>query len=128
MGSIVGFRPDKPYDARLTALQNAGIALWDVLRACTRQGSLDAAIEDKSIIANNFHAFLPNHPCLTHIYFNGATAERYYNKLVLPDLPSLSLHYCRLPSTSPAHAALTFDKKLALWRAALEIQQHNDLA
>ena len=52
MGELFGAGPSLPYQERLVALDNAGIALWDSLRACTRPGSLDSAIRDEE--ANDF--------------------------------------------------------------------------
>lgn len=119
MGLILGFSPADSYDMRLAALQRSGIALWDVLHSCVRQGSLDAAIEAHSIKTNDFPTFFRKHPHITRVYFNGATAERCYQTHVLPTLLAASLHYQRLPSTSPAHAALSVTDKTAIWRAAI---------
>ncbi len=119
MGSILGFNAADAYTLRLAALQRSGIALWDVLHSCVRQGSLDAAIESRSIIANDFNEFLPAHPCITRVYFNGTAAERYFTKQVLPTLHPTAIHLQRLPSTSPAHASLSLAAKTEIWRKAI---------
>ena len=116
MATLLGFAPDLPYADRLLALQRHGIALWDVMRSCQRVGSLDASIESDTIEAHNFAAFFQRHPAIRSVFFNGATAQASYNKHVLPGLPALPLQYTRLPSTSPAHAALTLGQKLDAWR------------
>src|SRR5258706_6926573 len=54
MGSLFGAGPSLPYAERTARLQSAGIALWDVLQACVRPGSLDASITDE--VANHFPA------------------------------------------------------------------------
>lgn len=120
MGELVGASPQLPYGARLHRLQQAGIALWDVLAACARAGSLDAAIDERSIIANDLVSFLARHPGITHVYFNGATAERCFRRHVQPALEADRLQLRRLPSTSPAHAALTCAEKLQAWRTILQ--------
>lgn len=123
MGLLCGFDGTAPYAQRLAALTQSGIALWDVLQSCTRTGSLDSAIEADTVVANDFLAFFQQHPHIECVCFNGATAERYYMRQVLPTLTPLPLpsplRYVRLPSTSPAHAALAFQGKLAAWRSAL---------
>jgi len=116
LGEILGLDPGLPYADRVGALVSSGIALWDVLKSCTRAGSLDAAIERDSIIPNDFAAFFARHPQVRRIYFNGSTAEQYFRRRVLPLLPAVALVYERLPSTSPAHAAMSYEEKLAAWQ------------
>jgi TDG/mug DNA glycosylase family protein len=120
MGDLVGASPDMPYIARTRQLKKSGIALWDVLAACTRVGSLDAAIDERSIIANDLVSFLAQHPRIRHVFFNGATAERCFRVHVQPALEAGALKLLRLPSTSPAHAARSYYDKLQAWRAVLE--------
>ncbi len=110
MGKLVSAHPDLPYEQRLEVLKQAGLALWDVLQSCSREGSLDANIKHEQ--ANDFATFFENHPLITHVYFNGAKAEQSFKKFVLKKqmLPELKLH--RLPSTSPAHAGMRYEEKL----------------
>ncbi len=119
MGELIGFDPQAPYEQRVTALKLAGIALWDVLHSCYREGSLDSAIKNDSIVVNDFNAFLAQHPHITRVCFNGAAAAQCYQKHVLPTCKHTAIHYMRLPSTSPAHAALSFEQKVMAWRAAI---------
>jgi len=104
----------------LNALRAARIALWDVMHSCKRAGSLDAGIEAGTIEPNDFPAFFRAHRKVARVFFNGTTAEATYLRHVLPSVEPLGLRYTRLPSTSPAHAALSFEKKLAAWRAVLK--------
>lgn len=117
MGDLVGATPDLPYARRIRCLRESGIALWDVLAACTRVGSLDSAIDPQSIIANDLVSFLARHHGIGHVFFNGATAERCFRLHVLPALEAGALQLQRLPSTSPAHAALSYGQKLRAWRS-----------
>jgi TDG/mug DNA glycosylase family protein len=119
MAEIFDFDVASPYEIRLEALKTSGIALWDVLHACIRSGSLDSAIRKGSRVPNDFQSFFGQHPGIQLVCFNGAEAEKSYSKHVLPRLNINGLKYVRLPSTSPAHAALSFEKKAALWREAL---------
>lgn len=111
--------PSSAYEARAQALKSARIALWDVLQSCTREGSLDAAIERDTQIANDFRSFFDAHEQIKRVCFNGATAEACFNRHVLPEIEKRSIRYVRLPSTSPAHAAMSFEHKLEAWRSAL---------
>lgn len=115
MGDLFAAGPDLPYAQRLEKLQAAGVALWDVMAACERPGSLDADIVAASVQANDFAAFFAVNRRISHVFFNGAAAETAFRRLVLPTLDAGGLVLQRLPSTSPAHAALAYDKKLAIW-------------
>ena len=125
MGDLVGATPDLPYAKRILRVRQSGIALWDVLAACMREGSLDAAIDEQSIIANDLVSFLAQHRNITHVYFNGATAERCFAQHVQPALEPEALRLQRLPSTSPAHAAMSYAKKLQVWRSILRALKNN---
>jgi hypoxanthine-DNA glycosylase len=117
MGELVGARPDLPYPQRLHALTNAHIALWDALKTCERQGSLDSDIQNES--ANDFASFFKQHPHITRVFFNGAKAEHSFKKFVsgMQRLPQLE--FFRLPSTSPAHAGMRYADKLQAWKTAI---------
>ena len=114
-GEVFAFDASAPYDARTAALTRNGVAVWDVLRSCRRVGSLDSAVEPDSMAANDFRQFFQLHRSIGRVYFNGAAAEKNFNRLVrvAPDLS-----YRRLPSTSPAQTMRYVDK-LAAWRDAI---------
>jgi hypoxanthine-DNA glycosylase len=126
MGELIGFDHRDDYMTRVAALQAAGIAVWDVLQSCQREGSLDARIETASQVTNDFNALFQAHPQLMTVCFNGAKAESVFRKVVLPGLAPSDRHYIRLPSTSPAHAALPYAQKRALWRLALGLDKGFD--
>ncbi|MDJ0393163.1 DNA-deoxyinosine glycosylase [Rhodococcus sp. G-MC3] len=113
MASALDFDPTLPYEERTAALLRNGIAVWDVLKLCTRHGSLDSAIVESSIVANDFAELLRRHPSIDRIFFNGAKAESSFVRHVAPLGDRLTL--IRLPSTSPAHASLSFSDKLDAW-------------
>lgn len=117
MGALVGAAPALPYEARIAALRAAGIALWDVLAECEREGSLDSAI--RAEVANDFSGFIAAHPNLRAILFNGAKAEQSFRRHALPALGACDIALVRLPSTSPANASQREVDKLAAWRDAL---------
>lgn len=123
LADVLGFSPGLPYAKRLEALQENGIALWDVLATCHRPGSLDADIDDASIVVNDFAGFLQQHPHISRVCFNGAKAESSWRKQVQPALShsnrALELELLRLPSTSPAHAGMPYEAKRAIWADAL---------
>lgn len=115
LGELVGFEPGIAYVERTRRLVDAGIAVWDVLRSCVRQGSLDSDIERGSIVTNDFEQFFERHPRIDRVFFNGANAEALYRRHVLGTITHDS-NYVRLPSTSPANASLAPSAKTDAWR------------
>ena len=112
IGALFGFDAHAPYETRLAALQSHGVALWDVLHKCRRVGSSDAKIDPKTVVANDFGQLFAAHRGIGRVYFNGATAERLFRRLVHVDAP---VSYQLLPSTSPARA-MPPGQKLDAWR------------
>lgn len=111
MGSLTG-RPlaDLPYPERLAGLADARIALWDVVESCIRPGSLDSAIRDA--LGNAFGPLLDDAPGIGAVAFNGGTAARAAGWFA-----ARGLAVYRMPSTSPAHAGMSFADKLDRWSA-----------
>ncbi|HRP67163.1 MAG TPA: DNA-deoxyinosine glycosylase [Thauera sp.] len=116
MGALFGAGVELPYAQRLERLTAAGVALWDVIARCVRAGSLDSAIAHDSIEANDFAALFATCPHIGHVFFNGAAAETAFRRHVrlAPGIQRPRL--TRLPSTSPAHAARSFEAKLTAWQ------------
>ena len=123
MGRLLDFDATGPYPARVDALKVAGVAVWDVLHSCHRPGSLDSAIADDSLVANDLSGFLAAHPEIRHVFFNGAKAETCFRRHIKRTMADLQIGFARLPSTSPAHAGLPFAKKLEAWRAVTRALQ-----
>jgi hypoxanthine-DNA glycosylase len=119
MGRLFGADRDLPYDQRKRILRERGVAVWDVLRQCHREGSLDADITVESESPNDFVAFFRAHRHIRWIFFNGQRSEAMFRRHVLPMLSATNRQFemVRLPSTSPAHAGRNFEQKLAAWRA-----------
>jgi TDG/mug DNA glycosylase family protein len=121
MGELFGAGPALEYPARLVRLRASGIAVWDVLAAGEREGSLDAAIVSASSVVNDFNAFFERHRRIGLICFNGNTAAGLFRRKVLPGLAPewAGIERQALPSTSPAYASLRFEQKLVRWAAVL---------
>lgn len=100
------------YPERLTRLAQHRIGLWDVIEACRREGSLDTKIRDAQ--AADFSLLQRGFPRLHTVAFNGKTSGRF-----APQFEAAGLRTLVLPSSSPAHAQLSFEQKLVKWRALL---------
>lgn len=104
------------YPSRIKLLTDSRVAVWDVLHAVERPGSLDASIVGESAVPNDIGGFLAVHRDVTTVFFNGVAAQTLFKRHVAPGLslgPAITFHL--LPSTSPAHAARSFDVKLQAW-------------
>jgi double-stranded uracil-DNA glycosylase len=128
LGELLGFDPGRVYQERVQALQSAGIALWDVLASCVRPTSMDADIDADSLIVNDFETFYGQHRRVAQVFFNGATAAECYRRQMLPRVRSMAIEYHRLPSTSPAHAGISYHAKLEAWRAIARALAGEDIA
>ena len=121
MEDVLGIPRQRTYAERVELLKGKGIALWDVLAACVRPGSLDARIDRASMRTNDILGLALRHGSLERIVFNGAFAQTVFLSRIAPGavLPA-HIGLMRLPSTSPANASRRYDEKLAAWRSALE--------
>lgn len=115
LGALLGFAPDEDYAQRVQVLQQAGIAVWDVLAECERDGSLDSAIDRHSEFPNDIAGLLAARPSIRRILLNGRKAATSLRRH-FPDLPAECIV---LPSTSPAHAGMGRTEKSARWHRAL---------
>jgi len=115
MGDVFGAQPSLSYEARRSILINHGVAVWDVLKLCRREGSLDSNIRDE--VPNDFAKFFEMFPRISRVLLNGGTAARSYGKYVQPLVPELRA--LAVPSTSPAYAAMRYGEKLGRWRYAI---------
>jgi hypoxanthine-DNA glycosylase len=117
MKEITGASGD--YESRCRSLTGAGIAVWDVLASSVRPGSMDADIRMSSAVPNDFAALFSLHAGMRLVCFNGRKAEQMFQRFVIPVLSADGLNFESLPSTSPAHASMSFSQKLASWRGII---------
>lgn len=129
MGALCRFEVSMAYDQKLVQLKQNKIALWDVVHRCQRPGSLDSNILADTVVENDFRAFFAIHKQIHTIFFNGKTAAGLFRRHVLPHLesPWRELPRLILPSTSPTHAALSFNEKLSIWKQVRDSICHQEL-
>lgn len=105
--------PSLPYPERVSQALAHGVAIWDVYATCIRPGSLDSAIREAQL--NDLAGLVQRSTNLRLIVHNGGESARHRRITDASGLPVMSL-----PSTSPANASWSFERKLAAWRAAFE--------
>jgi len=72
MAAATGVEVASTYSDHVAQLAKYEVALWDVLAAATRSGSMDVDISDDAI-PNNFPALFQAYPSIRLIGFNGGS-------------------------------------------------------
>jgi TDG/mug DNA glycosylase family protein len=103
-----------PYQDRIAYLTGHHIALWDVVRSCSRRGSADEAIREP--VFNDISQFLTAHPTVRLIVLNGTAAGRYFRRMNISTARETRI----LPSTSPANTRYTLAEKGEAWKIIRE--------
>jgi hypoxanthine-DNA glycosylase len=111
--ALFGIDPAAPYEERTSRLIAEGVAVWDVIARCSREGSGDDRITDP--VVNPLISLLDEHPRIRHVAFNGGTAYATARGLApgIFSLPGVEVE--RLPSTSPRHARMRLAEKAEAW-------------
>jgi len=114
IGDVIGEPlPGMVYEARLQALLDHHVGLWDVIAKARREGSLDSRIRDHA--TNDLAALVAALPDLAAVAFNGGTAAKIGVQLLAESRASLD--FVKLPSSSPAYASIPYAEKLSAWEA-----------
>lgn len=100
------------YGAKEACLRENGIALWDTLAACRREGSRDSQIRDA--VHNDIPALVGRYPSIRTIVFNGKTARSFFQA----EIPGVRLLVA--PATSSLNAHYSLEEKTLLWKSSLE--------
>lgn len=103
-----------PYAQRLEVARAHSLGIWDVYGTCEREGSLDADIRHAEL--NDFAWVQRQCPLLEGIAHNGGESFRHSKHTSLLGVPVY-----KLPSTSPANAGWSFERKLAAWGDVLRL-------
>lgn len=108
-------RSDEPVstEEKRKFLLEHGIAVWDVIAACTIRGSSDASIRD--VVPNDLTPILKT-ARIRAIFTNGSISDRMYRKYQEPVIRRQAV---RLPSTSPANAAFSYEQLCEEWKICL---------
>ncbi|MEE1279300.1 MAG: DNA-deoxyinosine glycosylase [Oscillospiraceae bacterium] len=114
LAAVLGCKVPKTIEEKRQMLLCHHIALWDVIASCEIVGSSDSSI--KNVVPNDISAILKGSK-IKRIFVNGKTAEKYYNKYILP---AVGISAVSLPSTSPANAACSLESLIEKWEKILK--------
>ena len=102
-------------DQKLWLLKEAKFGLWDMIKECSRDNSLDSSLENEEV--NDIGSFLEKYPSITKIAFTGKKAEALFKV----HFDYLDIETVYLPSPSSAYAKMSFDKKVAIYKKELDL-------
>lgn len=105
--------PANTRDQRLWLLKECKLGLWDMIKGCSRENSLDSSLENEEV--NDLTAFLEVHPSITKLAFTGKKAESLFKT----HFAHLSIETVYLPSPSAAYAKMPFEKKVDEYKKQL---------
>lgn len=119
MSSILGEKSPRQYSDKVKYLQRHGIALWDILRAAEREGSLDANIQNEEF--NDIAKFISEHPSIEVIVTNGGKAEKCFKKYLRknPTLSDRRIYYCTSTSAMSLCSGWDLERLIGQWREIL---------
>ena len=100
-------------DQKLWLLKESKLGLWDMIKVCNRENSLDSSLENEEV--NDLETFLEEHPGITKLAFTGKKAETLFKT----HFSHLTIETVYLPSPSAAYAKMNFDEKVAEYKKQL---------
>ncbi len=105
--------PANTRDQRFWLLKECKLGLWDMVKGCSRENSLDSSLENEEV--NDLAAFLEVHPSITRLAFTGRKAEALFKA----HFSYLGIETVYLPSPSAAYAKMTFEQKVTEYKKQL---------
>ncbi|MCO4844945.1 MAG: DNA-deoxyinosine glycosylase [Sulfurovum sp.] len=100
-------------DQKIWLLKECKFGLWDMIKVCSRENSLDSSLENEEV--NDLAAFLEDYPSITKLAFTGKKAEALFKT----HFSHLNIETVYLPSPSAAYAKMTFDAKVFEYKKQL---------
>jgi hypoxanthine-DNA glycosylase len=118
-----GREPDPEYENRLDFALGNGIALWDTIANCEREGSLDSDI--KQAVPNDIPGLLRRYPNVRTLVCNGTKSFAELNKHFGPHPEVKQRRVLRMPSTSPIPTKQYrgFEDRLEAWRSIIGLNK-----
>ena len=120
LGNILDEAAPDSYPDKVEFLKRHGIALWDVLKAAEREGSLDANILNEEF--NDLEGLLLEHPSISVIALNGGKAEKSFIKYLRrhPSLREKRIVPCKSTSMMSLCAGWTLERLSEQWKEILK--------
>ncbi|NKQ41060.1 MAG: DNA-deoxyinosine glycosylase [Sulfurovum sp.] len=105
--------PINNVDQRICLLKESKLGLWDMIKSCSRETSLDSSLEDEDV--NDISDLLQKYPSVSRVAFTGRKSEALYRI----HFDHLEIETLYLPSPSPAHAKMRLEQKIEIYKEVL---------
>jgi len=110
--AVTGY-PVNNRDQKLWLLKESKFGLWDMIKVCSRENSLDSSLENEEV--NDIAGFLEDHPSIKKLAFTGKKSEALFHT----HFSHLDIETVYLPSPSAAYAKMSFGEKVVQYRQKL---------
>ncbi|MEA1954535.1 MAG: DNA-deoxyinosine glycosylase [Campylobacterota bacterium] len=107
--------PTNNRDQKIWLLKECKLGLWDMLRSCQRENSLDSSLEDE--VVNDIEALLEKYPNIRKVVFTGKKSEALFKM----HFSHLTIETVYLPSPSAAYAKMRFEEKVKHYKEGLSV-------
>ena len=114
--SLLTGYPATTRDQRIWLLKQARLGLWDMIRSCSRENSLDSSLENEEV--NDIPGLLERYPAIERLAFTGRKAQTLFEV----NFDYLEIERVYLPSPSSAYAKMTIQEKAAIYREKLKME------
>ncbi len=110
--SVTGY-PVNNRDQKIWLLKECKFGLWDMIKSCQRENSLDSSLEDEEV--NDLASFLEEHSSIKKLAFTGKKSEALFKT----HFTHLEIERVYLPSPSAAYAKMKFEEKIKIYEEKL---------
>jgi len=100
-------------DQKIWLLKEFKFGLWDMIKNCSRDNSLDSSLEDEEV--NDIASFLEENPTIKKLAFTGKKSQALFET----HFGHLDIKRIYLPSPSAAYAKMPFDEKCKIYKELL---------
>jgi len=100
-------------DQKIWLLKECKFGLWDMIKSCQRENSLDSSLEDENV--NDIASFLEENPTIQKLAFTGKKAQALFNM----HFSHLKIETVYLPSPSASYAKMKLEEKIKIYKERL---------
>jgi hypoxanthine-DNA glycosylase len=100
-------------DQKIWLLKEARFGLWDMIKNCSRDNSLDSSLEDEEV--NDIADFLEKNPTIKKVAFTGKKSQALFET----HFGYLDIERVYLPSPSAAYAKMSLNEKSKVYKEEL---------